>query len=38
MDETTFKPGEQVIKEGEGGDLLYMVEEGEFDCYKKIKG
>lgn len=38
MDETTFKAGDQVIREGEGGDLLYMVEEGEFDCFKKLKG
>lgn len=28
MDETKFKAGETVIKEGEKGDELYVVEEG----------
>jgi cAMP-dependent protein kinase regulator len=38
MEEKTFKAGETIITEGEGGDVLYMVEEGEFDCFKKIGG
>jgi len=38
MEEKEFKAGETVIREGEGGDVLYMVEEGEFECYKKIDG
>jgi len=38
MDERVFKAGEEVIREGDGGDLLFMVEEGEFNCFKKIKG
>ena len=38
MEETSYTGGEQIIKEGEGGDLLYMVEEGEFDCFKNLKG
>ena len=38
MEETSYEGGEQIIREGEGGDLLYMVEEGEFDCFKNIKG
>lgn len=30
--------GETIIQEGEGGDVLYIVDEGEFDCHKKIDG
>lgn len=30
--------GDTIITEGEGGDVMFMVEEGEFDCYKKING
>ena len=25
-----------IIKEGEPGDVLYIVESGEYDCYKLI--
>lgn len=38
MEERCFKAGETIITEGEGGDVLYMVEEGEFDCFKKLNG
>jgi cAMP-dependent protein kinase regulator len=36
MDEQKIKAGETVITEGEKGDELYVVEEGSFDCYKKL--
>ena len=25
-----------IIKQGENGDVLYCIEEGECECYKKI--
>jgi cAMP-dependent protein kinase regulator len=34
MEEKHFKAGETVIKQGESGDCLYVVEIGELDCYK----
>ena len=34
MDEKHFKPGENVITQGENGDCLYVVEEGNLDCTK----
>lgn len=34
MEEKHFKQGETVIKQGESGDCLYVVEVGELDCYK----
>lgn len=36
MDEKKVKAGENVIVEGEDGDVLYVVEEGQLDCYKKF--
>ena len=36
MDEKKVKTGENVIVEGENGDELYVVEEGQLDCYKKF--
>jgi cAMP-dependent protein kinase regulator len=36
MDEQKVVAGETVIKEGEKGDELYVVEEGQLDCYKKF--
>jgi cAMP-dependent protein kinase regulator len=32
------KTGETVIKEGDYGDCLYLIEEGTLDCTKVIKG
>ncbi len=34
MDEQCFKAGDKVIKQGESGDCLYVVEEGTLDCTK----
>lgn len=36
MEEILVKEGDNVIKEGEKGDSLYVVAEGDFDCFKKI--
>ncbi len=30
------RPDESVIKQGESGDCLYVVETGELRCYKKF--
>lgn len=38
MEERFFKTGEFIIKEGEKGDELFMVDEGELECTKMIKG
>ena len=27
-----------IIEEGAAGDALYIVESGEYDCYKNING
>ena len=34
MDEKKYKPNENVITQGESGDCLYVVEEGNLDCTK----
>ena len=34
MDEKKVSAGETVIQEGEKGDELYVVEEGNLDCFK----
>ena len=34
MDEKEYKPNENVITQGESGDCLYVVEEGNLDCTK----
>jgi len=36
MTEKKFKEGESVITQGDKGDCLYIVDEGELDCYKKF--
>ena len=36
MQERTFKAGDVVIKEGEKGAVLYVVEEGLLSCHKKF--
>lgn len=37
VEEARFKAGEVVITEGEKGDVLYIVENGELDCTKVLK-
>ncbi|MCQ2819885.1 MAG: cyclic nucleotide-binding domain-containing protein [archaeon] len=34
MEEKNYQPGEFVIKQGDDGDCLYIVETGELDCTK----
>jgi len=36
--EVPVKDGEQVIKEGDAGDFLFVIETGVFDCVKVIDG
>lgn len=38
MDEKRFEAGKTVIQEGDSGAVLYVVEEGELDCYKLFEG
>lgn len=35
MEEKKFKNGDWVIRQGEQGDVLYVVDSGNFDCFKK---
>ena len=37
FEEKTFEVGEWVIKQGEEGDNLYIVDQGELECFKKFK-
>jgi cAMP-dependent protein kinase regulator len=32
-----FRPGDDVIKQGDDGDFFYVVDEGELDCTKQYK-
>lgn len=36
MEEKIFQAGETVIKQGEEGDNLYVIDKGELDCYKRF--
>jgi cAMP-dependent protein kinase regulator len=36
MEEKHFKKGDEVIKQGENGDMLYLIETGTLDCFKNI--
>lgn len=36
MAERHFKQGEKVIVQGDAGAVLFVVEEGQLDCYKTI--
>ena len=38
MEERATNADETVIQEGENGDALFIVESGEYDCYKVING
>ena len=32
-----FRSGDWVIKQGEDGDELYVIDEGTLDCFKVLK-
>ncbi len=34
FDEKRFKSGETVINQGDQGDCLYLIDNGNLDCYK----
>lgn len=36
MQEKSVAAGDSVIKQGDDGDVLYVVEQGELDCYRKF--
>mmetsp|Transcript_30052 Transcript_30052/g.22308 ORF Transcript_30052/g.22308 Transcript_30052/m.22308 type:complete len:118 (+) Transcript_30052:446-799(+) len=38
IEEVKVKPGDAVIREGDQGDCMYVVEQGELDCTKVFKG
>lgn len=37
MEERKFTAGQNVIKQGDDGDVLYVVDSGQLDCYKCFK-
>lgn len=37
FEEKKFKKGSSIIKQGEEGDNLYVVDSGNLDCFKKFK-
>lgn len=36
MEEKGFGQGDVVIKQGEAGSVLFVVDEGQLDCYKEM--
>jgi cAMP-dependent protein kinase regulator len=36
MDEKKAKHGDTIITEGEKGDVLYVVESGQLECFKQF--
>ena len=38
MEEVKFSKGDHVIKQGDDGDVLYFVFQGELDCHKIFPG
>jgi len=38
MDEKKVQPNDFIIKEGEAGESIYVVESGELKCTKDIDG
>lgn len=38
MEEKIAKQNETIIQEGENGDALFIVESGEYECFKVING
>jgi len=38
MQDKTVEPDSMIIKQGDDGDVLYVIEEGSLECYKLIEG
>jgi cAMP-dependent protein kinase regulator len=38
MEEAKFNPGDFVIKQGDDGDILFLVDSGLLECTKMIEG
>ena len=38
MEEKRYKKDDFVIKQGDDGDVLYLIDEGELECTKMISG
>lgn len=38
MEEKRYKKDDPVIKYGEDGDVLYLVDEGELECFRIFDG
>lgn len=38
MQECRYNPGDFVIKQGDNGEILYVVESGALDCFKLFAG
>ncbi|KAF4671254.1 hypothetical protein FOL47_001598 [Perkinsus chesapeaki] len=38
MVEKVIEPKQRVINQGDDGDVLYVIESGELDCYKRLPG
>jgi len=36
MEEKTFNKDDEIIRQGEEGDCLFLIESGKLDCYKKF--
>lgn len=36
FEERIYEPGDWVIRQGEEGDNLYVVDQGELECFKKF--
>ena len=37
MEEKKFNAGDFVIRQGEDGEVLYVVDSGQLDCFKVFK-
>jgi cAMP-dependent protein kinase regulator len=38
MEEKKYEESDVVISQGEDGDCLFVVDEGELNCYKRFGG
>ncbi|CAD7926078.1 unnamed protein product [Amoebophrya sp. A120] len=38
MEEQIFEAGKEIIRMGDDGDYLFVIEEGKLECYKDIEG